>query len=97
MFRFAGDTNLLNISKSYQSLQKELNKDLKNINHWLIANKISLNDTKTEIIHFHKINDKIPPNLKFKMNGKLLYPSEHIKYLGIYLDATLNESFTVTY
>ena len=42
-----------------KSLQKELNKDLKNINHWLIANKISLNDTKTEIIHFHKINDKI--------------------------------------
>ena len=31
-----------------------------------------LNDTKTEIIHFHKINDKIPPNLKIKMNGKLL-------------------------
>ena len=62
MFHFADDTNLLNISKSYKSLQKELNKDLKNINHWLIANKISLNDTKTKIIHFHKINDKIPPN-----------------------------------
>ena len=27
------------------------------------------------------------------MNGKLLYPSEHIKYLGIYLDATLNGTF----
>ena len=66
VFHFADDTNLLNISKSYKSLQKELNKNLKNINHWLIANKISLNDTKTEIIHFHKINDKIPPNLKLK-------------------------------
>ena len=54
-----------------------------------MANKISLNDTKTEIIHFQKINDKIPANLKIKMNGKLLYPSDHIKYL----DVTLNGKF----
>ena len=50
--RAADDTNL-RISTSYKKLQKELNKDLKNLNQWLLANKISLNNTKTEIIHFH--------------------------------------------
>ena len=54
-----------------------------------MANKTSLNDPKTEIIHFQKKKDKIPANLKIKMNGKLLYPSDHIKYLGIYLPTYL--------
>ena len=57
MFHFADDTNLLKISTSNKKLQKELNSDLKSLyHHWLLANKISLNETKTEIIHFHKIN-----------------------------------------
>ena len=90
VYHFADDTNLLRISTSYNKLQKELNSDLKNLNHWLLANKISLNETKTEIIHFHKINKYVPNNLKIKMNGKVLYPSDYIKYLGIYLDETLS-------
>ena len=89
VYHFADDTNLLRISTSYKKLQKELNKDLKNLNQWLLANKISLNETKTEIIHFHKINCQSPPYLKIKMNGKLLHPWDHIKYLDIYLDETL--------
>ena len=90
VYHFADDTNLLKISTSYKKLQKELNADLKNLNHWLLANKIALNETKTEIIHFHKINNNVPSNLKIKMNGKILYPSDYIKYLGIYLDETLS-------
>ena len=56
VYHFAGNTNLLRISTSYKKLQKELKEDLNNLNQWLLANKISLNETKTEIIHFHKIN-----------------------------------------
>ena len=80
VYHFADDTNL---------------KDLKNLNQWLLANKISLNNTKTEIIHFHKINGHYPSNLKIKMNGKLLYPFDHIKYLGIHLDETLSGKKTL--
>ena len=43
-----------------------------------------------QIIHFHKINNSAPNNLKFKMNGKVIYPSKFIKYLGIYADETLS-------
>ena len=58
VYHFADDTNHLRISTSYKKLQKELNKDLKTLNQWLLANKIFLNETKNEIS---------PPNLKIKM------------------------------
>ena len=58
--------------------------------NWLLANKISLNCTKTELIYFHKPNDVIPGEIKIKLNGKILIPTNSIKYLGIYLDETLS-------
>ena len=81
VYHFADDTNLLHINSSYKKLQKNLNKDLKNLCSWLLANKISLNCTKTEIIHFHKPNNIIPNHIKIKLNGKRLIPTDNIKYL----------------
>ena len=43
---FADDTNLLNISKDYKTLKKQVNYDLFNLHKWLTANKISLNEGK---------------------------------------------------
>ena len=89
VFHFADDTNLLNIGKSPKSMQKQINADLKILYNWLLANKISLNSDKTEIIFFHKPGEKIP-DLLIKMNGHRIFPSKYIKYLGVYLDETLN-------
>ena len=50
VYHFADGTNLLKISTL---LQKELNSDLTNLYHWLLANKIALNETKPEIIHLY--------------------------------------------
>ena len=90
VYHFADDTNLLHISSSYKKLQKNLNSDLKKLSNWLDANKISLNCTKTELIFFHKPLSIIPPNIKIKLNGKRLIATDHIKYLGVYLDKTLS-------
>ena len=90
VYHFADDTNLLHINTTYKKLQKSLNYDLKNLYNWLLANKISLNCTKTELIYFHKPNDVIPSGIKIKLNGKILIPTNSIKYLGIYLDETLS-------
>ena len=87
---FADDTNLLNISKDYKTLQNNVDRDLRSLNEWLLANKISLNKDKTELIYFHKARSKVPTNLKIKMNGKKLYHSTKTKYLGIYVDETLS-------
>ena len=90
VYHFADDTNLLNINSSPKAIQKQVNIDLKLLYKWLLANKISLNCAKTEIIFFHKPSQNIDYSFNIKMNGLKLYPSEYIKYLGIYLDATLS-------
>ena len=89
-FHFADDTNLLNISDNYKTLQNNLNRDLISLNEWLLANKISLNKDKTELIYFHKVRSQIPIDLKIKMNGKRLFHTKKIKYLGIYIDESLS-------
>ena len=90
VYHFADDTNLLNISDSPSKLQKQLNRDLKLLYKWLLANKISLNCAKTEFIIFHKPGHKPDYDFKIKMNGHRVRPSDYIKYLGIYLDPTLS-------
>ena len=65
--------------------------DLKFLYQWLLANKISLNCSKTELIFFRKPSDPSTEfNFKIKMNGHRIIPSPYIKYLGIYLDSYLN-------
>ena len=52
MIHFADDTSILNCNKSLNKINQQVNHDLKLINTWLRANKISLNATKTEIVIF---------------------------------------------
>ena len=56
----------------------------------LDSNMISLNCTKTELIYFRKKRSANPTTNKIKLNGKRLIPTDHIKYLGVYLDETLS-------
>ena len=93
VYHFADDTNLLNISKDPKQLQKQINLDLKRLYKWLLANKISLNCSKTEFIIFHKPGHKPMYNFKIKMNGHHVRPTDFIKYLGIYLDSTLSGKY----
>ena len=87
---FADDTNLLYIHKSFRTLCKKINYDLKGITNWLNANRISLNVSKTEFIIFRKPNTPVRFEIQIKLNGKRLYPSTNIKYLGVLLDEHLS-------
>ena len=49
---FEDDTNLPYSSKSLKDINKKVNFELKNIVHWLRANKIYLNTSKTDLILF---------------------------------------------
>ena len=53
VYNFSDDTNLLNIGKSPKKMQKQINLDLKSLYKWILANKISLNCSKTEFIFVH--------------------------------------------
>ena len=77
---FAGDTNLLHISKCIKELNKFVNFDLKNSSDWLNANNISLNVSKTELIMFKPGMEKVDFDIKLELNGKRLYPTKSVKY-----------------
>ena len=78
---FADDTNLLCLSNSIKKLNKLVNADLKHLVNWLNANKISLaNKSKQK---------KLEGDLKIKLCGKRLYPTESVKYLGVKIDTNL--------
>ena len=62
---------------------------MKNLLNWLNANKISLNVSKTELITFESRMKKIDFDLKLKLNGKRIYPTKSVKYLGIKIDESL--------
>ena len=47
---YADDTHLTYADKDICSNEASLNRDLSNINRWLIANKLTLNMTKTEFM-----------------------------------------------
>ena len=87
---FADDTNLLCMSNSIKKLNKLVNADLKHLVHWLYANKISLNVKKTEMVIFKSKQKKFEGDLKIKLCGKRLYPTESVKYLGVKIDTNLN-------
>lgn len=72
---FADDTNLLHFNKSLESLTKKVNLDLKSLWHWLNANKISLNASKTEYILFRHPFKPIAQHIKLTIGGKRLFPS----------------------
>ena len=87
VYHFADDINLLHIAKSPRKIQKQINLDLKSLYKWLLANKISLNCSKTELIFFHSPGGSVP-DLIIKMNDLRIYPSSYIKHLGVYLYAS---------
>ena len=92
---FADDTNLLCLSNSIKKLNKLVNADLKHLVNWLNANKISLNVKKTEMVIFKSKQKKLEGDLKIKLCGKRLYPTESVKYLGVKIDANLSWQYHV--
>ena len=87
---FVDDTNLLCLGNSIKKLNKLVNADLKRLVNWLNANKISLNVKKTEIVIFKSKQKKFEGDLKIKLSGKRLYPTESVKYLGVKIDTNLS-------
>ena len=76
-------------------MNKLVNADLKHLANWLNANKISLNVKKTKMVIFKSKLKKFEGDLKIKLCGKRLYPTESVKYLRVKIDANLSWEFHV--
>ena len=92
---FADETNLLCLSNSIKKLNKLVNADLKHLVNLLNALKISLNVKETEMVIFKSKQKKFEGDLKIKLCGKRLYPTESVKYLGVKIDTNFSWQYHV--
>ena len=76
--QFTDDTNLLCLSNSIKNLNKLVNPDLKHLLNWLNATKSSLNVKKTKMANFKSTQKKLEGDLKMKLCGKRLCPTESV-------------------
>ena len=70
MHHFANDRNLFHTNQSLKNLNKLVNRDMKQLNNWLSANKVSLNVEKTELVIFKSPRKVIFDKSKIKLLGK---------------------------
>ena len=86
---FADDTNLFHTNKSMKNLNKLVNRDMKQLNNWLSAIKVSLKVEKTELVIFKSLTKVLSDEIKIKVTGQRLYSSNSVKY-GVKIDRFLH-------
>ena len=87
---FANDTNLFHTNKSVKNLNKPVNHNMKQLNNWMIANYISLDVEKTELVIFKFPRKVISDEVKITLTGRRLYSSNSVIYLGPRFDKSLH-------
>ena len=78
---FVDDTNLLLTNSSLKKVIRQVNHDLSLICHWLRANKISLNTSKTEIIIFSPSTEEA--NNKTSQFQNQWLKSQHLQQVNL--------------
>ena len=86
---FADDTNILYTNKSLRKINQRINFDLKNIVHWLRANRIALNASKTKVVIFRSPKKNMTRKLNFRISGQKINIKHSAKYLGLVIDEWL--------
>ena len=74
MHYFTDDKNLFHTNTSVKNLNKLVNRDMKELNNWLSANKIS-HVEKIELVIFKSPKKVMPDEIKVKLCGKMVYPT----------------------
>ena len=85
---FADYTCILFADKSLNTIKQKVNYEIKNVSDWLLANKLSLNVSKSNflIVRPHK-NNRI---INLKINDENLTQEAFSTYLGVLIDEQLN-------
>ena len=74
----------------------DVENELRKVNEWLNANRLSLNADKTSFVLFtHSRVDR--NNISIRLGNKIIKQVGSVKFLGIYLDDRLNFNDHVSY
>ena len=91
MLHFEDETNLLYINKSLKKINKHIDHDLSLIVQWLLSDKISLDEVKTEMVIFSPKRKRITKHLNFQISGQKIEVSNRVNCLGIQINQHLNK------
>jgi len=84
---YADDINLHISEKNHETLEKTVNNELKKIDHWVHANKLCFNYSKS---NFMLVNNRKNINFSVSINHHPISKQRSLKYLGVILDDKLN-------
>ena len=85
---FAHDTSISFANKNLDFMEQTVNSQLTKVSEWLLANKLSLNVSKS---NFPLISQrKVPKTINLKVNDEKLKQENYTKYLGIIIEGKLN-------
>ena len=88
---FADDTSLFFDISSYKALYEVTNTQLKHVEIWFSANKLTLNTNKTLYVAFRTLNSLSPPTaLSIQFKNKHLKRVNTCKFLGLTINVHLS-------
>ena len=93
---FADDTSIFYSHKNLKNVEMTLNNELIKVSEWLIANKLTLNVSKSNFVIFHPPLKKIHMNITLYINDEKLEEKQFTKYLGVLIDKHLTLETTHT-
>ena len=94
---FADDTNCLFTGNNIEDLVQQINSSIRNLSEWFRTNKLSLNIDKSNYVIFHKKqSSSITNNHTIKIDDKELSQVNHVKFLGVLLDANMTWNIHLT-
>ena len=79
---FADDTNLFFNENCHERVFQVANPELKSVDNWLTANKLSLNINKTNYIVFRTLHSKLPDQLTLRLQKKDIKRVASLKFIG---------------
>ena len=88
------DTTVTFSAENTASLEFQINKELASLENWLIANKLSLNISKTEfrLVTTRQKRAFIDDKLSININSKAISQVKSAKTLGLHIEETLSWS-----
>ena len=88
-FICADYTNIFYESNNLDILEKTFNKEFKKLVTWLNANRLALNNSKTNFMIFAAISKPIKP-VTIRLNRQAINQKDYVKYMGVLIDSKLS-------
>ena len=86
---FADDTSIFYSHKNLENIEITLNSELIKASERLIANKLTLNVSESNLVIFHPPQNKIHTNITLYISDEKLEQKQFTKYLGVLTDKHL--------